>query len=110
MNSDQAPFVNKLTLLVLSLILVCLVLLVVRAYQKPTTTGEPPAVVETEVVSDVVEETSPAAAPAETHPLQPPRRVPATNTARASLPGRPPLPSNGTVPGAASATPAQLAE
>jgi hypothetical protein len=110
MNPDQASFVNKLTLLVLSLILVCLVLLVVRAYQKPTTPGEPSAVAETEVVSDVVEETSPAAAPAQTRPPEPPRRAPTTNTARVSLPGRPPLPSNGAVPGAASPTPAQLAD
>lgn len=106
MNPDQAPFVNKLTLLVLSLILVCLVLLVVRAYQKPTTTGEPPAVVEAETVSDVIEETSPAAAPEQTRPLQSPRRAPTTNTARVSLPGRLPLPWGD----AASATPAPLTE
>jgi hypothetical protein len=109
MNPDQAPFVNKLTLLVLSLILVCLVLLVVRAYQKPTTPGEPP-VAETEVVSDVVEETSPAAVPAQTRPPETPRRAPTTNTPRVSMPGRPPLPVNGTASGAVASTPAQLAE
>ena len=106
MNPDNAPFVNKLTLLVLSLILVCLVLLVVRAYQKPPATGEPPAVAGTEIVSDVVEEISPADAPAQTRPPEPPRRAPGTNTTRVALPGRPPLPVNG----AAASTPAHLAD
>ena len=106
MNPDNAPLVNKLTLLVLSLILVCLVLLVVRAYQKPPATGEPTAVAGTEIVSDVVEEISPANAPAQTRPPELPRRAPATNTARVSLPGRPPLPVNG----AAASMPGQVTE
>ena len=106
MNPDNAPFVNKLTLLVLSLILVCLVLLVVRAYQKPLPPGEPLAVAGTEIVSAVVEEISPAEAPSQTRPPEPPRRAPAANTARVSLPGRPPLPVNG----AAASTPARLAD
>jgi hypothetical protein len=110
MNPDNAPLVNKLTLLVLSLILVCLVLLVVRAYQKPTTTDEPPAVAEAEVVSDIVEETSPAAVPVQTRPPEPPRRAPNTNTARVALPGRTPLPAIGAATSAPSSTPAQLAE
>lgn len=36
MNTDNASLVNKLILLVLSLILVCLVLIVVRAYTERT--------------------------------------------------------------------------
>jgi hypothetical protein len=67
-------------------------------------------VVEAEAAPAAIEEAWPAAAPAPTRPPEPPRRAPATNTTRVSLPGRPPLPVNGTAPGAVASTPAQLAE
>jgi hypothetical protein len=109
MNPANAPLVNKLTLLVLSLILVCLVLLVARAY-RDLATGEPSVVAEQEIVSDVIEEIPPVETPVPARPPQPSRRVPTTNTARVSLPGPPPLPLNGADPGAATSTPAQSAE
>jgi len=108
MNPDK-PLVNRLTLLVLSLILVCLVLLVVRAYQKPGTTGEPPAMAETEI-SPVVAEESPPAEPST--PMRPPqvvRRTPTTNTVRVSSPARSSGPVNSAVP-EAGAPPAQFAD
>jgi hypothetical protein len=103
MNPDNAPLVNKLTLLVLSLILVCLVLLVARAYRNPAT-GEPSAVAEQEVVSDVIEEIPPVETPAPARVPQPSRRVPTTNTARVSLPARPPPPVAGVASDAAAST------
>ncbi len=110
MKPDQAPLVNKLTLVVLSLILVCLVLLVVRAYQKPLPTGESTAAAEVEAGPAVVKEISTTDAPVETHPPPPPRRATSTNTVRVSSPGRSPVPVNAVAPGAPAPTPAQLAE
>ena len=56
MNPDKSPLVSKLTLIVLSLILACLVLLVVRAYQRPGGT----LVSSVESTEDsTIEETSP---------------------------------------------------
>ena len=93
MNSDNTPLVNRLILLVLSLILVCLVMLVVRAYQKPLA---PDALVEvTESQPAAVEEALAApvdVAPAR-RPASPPRPTP-TNAQRLVAARRPaPLPS-----------------
>jgi len=40
MNPERSPLVNKLTLVVLSLILACLVLLVIRAYERPPSSAQ----------------------------------------------------------------------
>jgi hypothetical protein len=109
MNPDQTPLVNKLTLLVLCLILVCLVLLVGRAYQKPRLADDGPAVAEAEAAPAVVEESWPEPL-VQTRPLQPQRRPSATNAPRVSLPAHVPLPSAGTVPGEAAPGPAQYTE
>jgi len=109
MNPDKPPLINQLTLVVLCLILVCLVLLVGRAYQKPST-GVAAAAAGTEAVSEAVEVISPAAPPVQTRPLQPSRRAPTNNTARVSSSGRPPMPPSATSPNAASATPVPLAD
>jgi len=64
MNPDNSSLVNKLTLLVLSMILVCLVMLVVRAYQKPLFPEAPASVAEASVpveVEPVVFEPTPVA-------------------------------------------------
>ena len=64
MNPDDSSLVNKLTLLVLSMILVCLVMLVVRAYQKPLFPEAPASVAEASVpveVEPVVFEPTPVA-------------------------------------------------
>ena len=64
MNSEKTPLTNKLILVVLSLILVCLVLLVVRAYG-PGLVPEPvPAVASVEMeVPPPVEASTPEPAP-----------------------------------------------
>jgi hypothetical protein len=104
MKPDNTVLLNKLTLLVLSLILVCLVMLVIRAYQKPLPASEPLAMAEAEPAS--VEETSanPTAIPV--RPLQPPRRPATTNTVRAASPVRAPSP----VPASAPTGPASPPE
>jgi hypothetical protein len=109
MNPDQTPLVNKLTLLVLCLILVCLVLLVGRAYQNTRPAVETAAVAEAETAPAAVEETWPAPPPPQTRPLQPPRR-PSTNNTRGSLPARVQQPVNGTAPDALFPVPAQYTE
>ena len=88
MNSDNTPLVNRLILLVLSLILVCLVMLVVRAYQKPDAP---------DVIAGVNEAQPPTAeevlaAPIEVAPTrrpEPARRPTPTNTQRLVAGSRP---------------------
>lgn len=87
MNSDKTPLVNKLTLLVLSLILVCLVLLVARSYQKPALQTDALATADSTLT--VIEETQPAPAPTPTRtPLVTQRPAP-NNAVRRTLPARP---------------------
>ncbi len=91
MNSANAPLVNRLILLVLSLILVCLVMLVIRAYQEPVPPDTSAAIAEAQPPADEVSST-----PAEIVPIrrpEPPRRAAPTNTARlvgANRPAPPP--------------------
>lgn len=106
MNPEKTPLVNKLTLLVLCLILVCLVLLVGRAYQKQPPAGDTPAVAEVEATPAPAEEPSLVTAPAPVKPIQP-RRAPVTNGTRASLP-TPPQPANAPAP--AEPAPVQYVE
>jgi hypothetical protein len=101
MNPDT-PLVNKLTLLVLSLILVCLVLLVVRAYQKPRSTGEPSPVAEVELPPVATEEAPILEAPSVPGPPRVVRR--ATNVVRAPSTGQPAVPVNDVAPEAVAAT------
>jgi len=86
MNTDNASLVNKLILLVLSLILVCLVLIVVRAYTDRT--------LERASVADAAQSASTADEPAESSVQispPPPVRRPTTNQVR-SVASAPPLP------------------
>jgi hypothetical protein len=80
MNSDRSPLVNKLILLVLSLIFVCLVLLVIRAYDrgsKPEQTAAAPA------VEEPVMEEAPTPVEPPPAPLRPVvKRLPVANTPR----------------------------
>ena len=102
MTTDNATLLNKLTLLVLSLILVCLVMLVIRAYQKPLSPEEPSALAEAAPAS--VEEAPEVPASIRTLPLPPSRRLVTTNTVQAAPPRAPrPVP---TPDAAASASPA----
>jgi hypothetical protein len=87
MNSANAPLVNRLILLVLSLILVCLVMLVIRAYQGPVPPGLPAEVTEAQTTADEL-----VPAPAVTPPVrltEPPRRTSPTNTVRLVAASRP---------------------
>jgi hypothetical protein len=108
MNPDKTPLVNQLTLLVLCLILVCLVLLVGRAYQKQPRSGESPAVAEAETAPVAIEESSPTTVVSSPlRPPQPPRRPSATNTIRAAQSARASSPVPDAVP---SETPGQATE
>lgn len=88
---SRSSLVNKLTLLVLSLILVCLVLLVVRAYQKPLSPETAAVTVETAAPTEV--EPEPIAPPPPTNP--PTRRPTVVNVPRSIVspaPASPPSP------------------
>src|SRR5436190_19793036 len=92
-TSQHNALLNRLILLVLSLILVCLVLLVVRAYSKasasapPTSIAEAPATAELPEPVQVAETPIPAAMPRGV-PGRPPRReAPIPTRTLSSAPG-----------------------
>lgn len=97
MNSANAPLVNRLILLVLSLILVCLVMLVIRAYQGPpppslsaeATLPQPPAEELVPVESAPARQPEPPRRPTPTNPV----RLVATNRPVASPPPAQELPA-----------------
>jgi hypothetical protein len=93
MNPDNSSLVNKMTLLVLSLILVCLVMLVVRAYQQPLPPEATAPVAEAAAPAEMESVTLEPAPVAFTNPAA--NRPIRTNVVRAALPPRPapPLPS-----------------
>ncbi|MGH8248433.1 MAG: hypothetical protein ACREUU_18595, partial [Gammaproteobacteria bacterium] len=96
MNTDNTSLVNKLILLVLSLILVCLVLIVVRAYtdrklEKARTAFAQAGPSVDESAQMGVQVTSPS---------PPPIRRPVTNQVRSTRAVAPPLPASADGPGA----------
>lgn len=99
MKPDRTAQLDKLMLLVLSLILVCLVMLVIRAYQKPLSPTEPPAMVD--APGTPVEEVPELPPVVHNAPPQP-RRPTTTNTVRAAPRGREPLAAS--APGVAAST------
>ena len=86
MNTDNT--LNKFTLLVLSLILVCLVMLVIRAYQKPLPPIEQAAAPDAAIT--VIEEGLQARQP--TSPLRPTNALRATPQHQPSPPAPQPIP------------------
>jgi len=83
MNTDNTLLLNKLMLLVLSLILACLVMLVIRAFQTPLANDEAPELAEAE--PPTIEVPAPTE-PSPPTPARPPRRVASTNPIRATPP------------------------
>src|SRR5881296_943337 len=91
MNSANSSVLNRLILLVLCLNLICLALLVFRAYQKPALVSEPASVKAPEGVVEGSHSTAPALNP--TAPA--PRRTGAPNGPRSIAPAEPGGPAAG---------------